>query len=245
MLDKEFEQRNKKMIKKMGKNPTLKKLSNKWLMESSLDEYSYHFRWLGLPIIQFPQDIVGLQEIIWTLKPDLIIETGIARGGSLIFSASILQLIGKGSVLGIDIDIRKENKENIMKHPLKKRIRMIEGSSIEQSTINKVTKFAKNKKTIMVILDSNHSHDHVLAELKAYSKLVTKGSYLIVFDTVIQDISSKYAKKLIKGNWNKKDNPKTAVYEFLKENKRFEIDKNIENKLLITVGPDGFLKCIK
>ena len=146
MLDKEFEQRNKKMIKKMGKNPTLKKLSNKWLMESSLDEYSYHFRWLGLPIIQFPQDIVGLQEIIWKIKPDLIIETGIARGGSLIFSASILQLIGKGSVLGIDIDIRKENKENIMKHPLKKRIRMIEGSSIEQSVINKVTKIAKNKK---------------------------------------------------------------------------------------------------
>ncbi|QLH05793.1 cephalosporin hydroxylase family protein [Nitrosopumilus ureiphilus] len=244
MIEKEFETRNKKFIKKMGKNKPLKKLSKKWMMESSLDEYSYHFRWLGLPIIQFPQDIVGLQEIIWKIKPDLIIETGIARGGSLIFSASMLQLIGKGNVLGIDIEIRKENKERILKHPLYKRIKMIEGSSIDENVINKVNKIAKNKNRILVILDSNHSHDHVLAELKAYSKLVKKGSYMIVFDTVIQDIPNKYSKKLLKGNWSKTDNPKTAVHEFLKKNKRFIIDKELENKLLITVAPDGFLKCI-
>ncbi len=245
MIEKEFEKRNKRNIKKMGKNKSLKKLSNKWMMESSLDEYSYHFRWLGLPIIQFPQDIVGLQEIIWEIKPDLIIETGIARGGSLIFSASMLQLIGKGSVLGIDVDIRKENKEKILKHPLNKRIKMIEGSSIDKAVINKVNKIAKNKKKILVILDSNHTHDHVLSELKAYSKLVKKGGYLIVFDTVIEDIPKKYSKKLINGNWSKKDNPKTAVHEFLKINKRFKIDEDVENKLLITVAPDGFLKCIK
>ncbi len=245
MIEKEFEIRNKKFIQKMAKNDSLKKLSNKWMMESSLDEYSYHFRWLGLPIIQFPQDIVGLQEIIWEIKPDLIIETGIARGGSLIFSASMLQLIGKGSVLGIDVDIRKENKDKILKHPLSKRIKMIEGSSIDKAVINKVNKIAKSKKNILVILDSNHTHDHVLSELKTYSKLVKKGSYVIVFDTRIEDIPEKYAKKLMKGNWNKKDNPKTAVYEFLKENKRFEIDHDFENKLLITVAPDGFLKCIK
>jgi len=240
MIEKEFEKRNKKFVEKMGKNESLKKLSNKWMMESSLDEYSYHFRWLGLPIIQFPQDIVGLQEIIWEVKPDLIIETGIARGGSLIFSASMLQLIGKGSVLGIDVDIRKENREKILKHPLSKRIKMIEGSSIDEKVIDKVNEIAKNKKRILVILDSNHSHNHVLSELKAYSKLVKKGSYLIVFDTVIEDIPEKYAKKLINGNWSKKDNPKTAVHEFLKDNKRFEIDKHVENKLLITVAPDGF-----
>jgi cephalosporin hydroxylase len=245
MIEKEFEKRNKKNIKKMGKNESLKKLSNKWMMESSLDEYSYHFRWLGVPIIQFPQDIIGLQEIIWKIKPDLIIETGIARGGSLIFSASMLQLIGKGSVLGIDVDIRKENKEKILKHPLNKRIKMIEGSSIDKIVINKVNKIAKNKKNILVILDSNHTHDHVLSELKAYSKIVKKGSYVIVFDTRIEDIPDKYSKKLMNGDWNKKDNPKTAVHEFLKENKRFKIDHDIENKLLITVAPDGFLKCIK
>ena len=245
MIEKEFEIRNKKFIKKMGKNEQLKKLSNKWMMESSLDEYSYHFRWLGLPIIQFPQDIIGLQEIIWEIKPDLIIETGIARGGSLIFSASMLQLMGKGSVLGIDVDIRKENKEKILKHPLNKRIKMIEGSSIDKIVINKVNKIAKNKKKILVILDSNHTHEHVLSELKAYSKLVKKGSYVIVFDTRIADIPDIYSKKLMNGNWNKKNNPKTAVHEFLKENKRFEIDYGMENKLLITVAPDGFLKCIK
>ena len=245
MIEKEFEKRNIKSIKKMGENESLKKLSNKWIMESSLHEYSYHFRWLGVPIIQFPQDIVGLQEIIWKIKPELIIETGIARGGSLIFSASMLQLIGKGSVVGVDIDIRKENKAIILKHPLYKRIKMIEGSSIDQSIINKVNRIAKNKKNILVILDSNHTHDHVLSELNAYSKLVKKGSYVIVFDTIISDIPNKYSKKLMNGNWNKKDNPKTAVHEFLKENKRFEIDHEVENKLLITVAPDGFLKCIK
>ena len=245
MNERKFDERNKKFVKKLGENKSLKKLSNKWMVESSLDEYSYHFKWLGRPIIQFPQDIVALQEIIWNIKPDLIIETGIARGGSLIFSASILELLGKGKVLGIDIEIRKENMKKILEHPLSKRIKMIEGSSIDENTINQVYKMAKKYKKIMVILDSNHSHNHVLSELKAYSKLVKKGSYLIVFDTVIEDIPKKYSKKLIKGNWSKTDNPKTAVREFLKENKRFKIDKEIEDKLLITVGPEGFLKCIK
>ena len=245
MNERKFDERNKKFVKKLGENKSLKKLSNKWMVESSLDEYSYHFKWLGRPIIQFPQDIVALQEIIWNIKPDLIIETGIARGGSLIFSASILELLGKGKVLGIDIEIRKENMKKILEHPLSKRIKMIEGSSIDENTINQVYKMVKKYKKIMVILDSNHSHNHVLSELKAYSKLVKKGSYLIVFDTVIEDIPKKYSKKLIKGNWSKTDNPKTAVREFLKENKRFKIDKEIEDKLLITVGPEGFLKCIK
>ena len=245
MNERKFDERNKKFVKKLGENKSLKKLSNKWMVESSLDEYSYHFKWLGRPIIQFPQDIVALQEIIWNIKPDLIIETGIARGGSLIFSASILELLGKGKVLGIDIEIRKENMKKILEHPLSKRIKMIEGSSIDENTINQVYKVAKKYKKIMVILDSNHSHNHVLSELKVYSKLVKKGSYLIVFDTVIEDIPKKYSKKLIKGNWSKTDNPKTAVREFLKENKRFKIDKEIEDKLLITVGPEGFLKCIK
>lgn len=245
MNEKTFEMHNRDNIKKIGQNKELKKLSNKWLMESSLFEYSYHFRWLGRPIIQFPQDIIALQEIIWKVKPDLIIETGIARGGSLIFSASMLELIGNGQVLGIDIEIRKENFRKIVKHQLSKRIKMLEGSSIDKKIINQVYKIARKNKKILVILDSNHSHEHVLAELDAYSKLVKKGSYLIVFDTVIEDIPKKYSKKLIRGNWSKNNNPKTAVYEFLKHNNRFEVDKELENKLLITVAPYGYLKCIK
>ena len=243
MIEKEFEKRNIKSIKKMGENESLKKLSNKWIMESSLHEYSYHFRWLGVPIIQFPQDIVGLQEIIWKIKPELIIETGIARGGSLIFSASMLQLIGKGSVVGVDIDIRKENKAIILKHPLYKRIKMIEGSSIDKTVISKVNKIAKNKKNILVILDSNHTHEHVLAELNAYSKLVKKGSYIVVFDTIIEDTSSK--KAIENRPWGIGNNPKTAVWKFLKKNNRFKIDKFIEKKILLTSCPDGYLKCIK
>ena len=245
MDEKTFEKRNRDNIKKTGQNKDLKKLSNKWMMESSLLEYSYHFSWLGRPIIQFPQDIIALQEIIWKVKPDLIIETGIARGGSLIFSASMLELIGNGQVLGIDIEIRKENFRKIVKHRLSKRIKMLEGSSIDEEIINQVYKIASKNKKILVMLDSNHSHEHVLAELDAYSKLVKKGSYLIVFDTIIDDIPKKYSKKLIKGNWNKNNNPKTAVHEFLKHNNRFKVDSEIENKLLITVAPDGYLKCIK
>ena len=240
-----FEKRNMKFMNKMKKDKLFKKLTNSWIAESFKNEYSYHFKWLGVPIIQYPQDIIAYQEIICKVKPDLIIEIGIARGGSLIFSASMLQLIGKGSVVGVDIDIRKENKAIILKHPLYKRIKMIEGSSIDKTVISKVNKIAKNKKNILVILDSNHTHEHVLAELNAYSKLVKKGSYVIVFDTRIADIPDKYSKKLMNGNWDKKNNPKTAVHQFIKENKRFKIDYDIENKLLITVAPDGFLKCIK
>ena len=166
-----FENHNKKIIKQMNKDVGFLNLSKKWLLQSLKHQYSYHFRWLGLPIIQYPQDIIATQEIIWNVKPDLIIETGIARGGSLIFSASILQMIGKGSVLGIDIDIRKHNKIAIKKHHLSKRITMIEGSSIDEKVVNKVKTIAKTKKRVMVFLDSNHTYEHVLKELELYSSL--------------------------------------------------------------------------
>ena len=198
-----------------------------FINDSSKYEYSYHFNWLGRPIIQHPQDILALQEIIWEVKPDLIIETGIAHGGSLIFSASILELIGKGQVLGIDIDIRKHNKQEIEKHSMFKRITMIQGSSIDKNIVKKVKKFAENKKKVLLILDSNHSHKHVLKELNSYSSLVTKGSYIIVFDTIIEEIPEK----LIQNRpWSAKDNPKTAVRKFLKNDDRFKIDKKIPKK---------------
>jgi cephalosporin hydroxylase len=245
MIDKKFEQRNSKFIGDMKKDNHLVNLTRKWIKASEKYEYSYHFTWLGLPIIQYPQDIIATQEIIWKVKPDLIIETGIARGGSLIFSASILELIGHGEVMGIDIDIRNHNRRAIKNNPMYKKISMIQGSSISEEVVKKVYEFSKGKKRILVFLDSNHSHDHVLKEMKFYSPLIRKGGYMVVFDTVIEDISKPKSKGIRDRSWGKGNNPKTAVKEFLKTNDRFEIDKEIENKLLITVAPSGYLKCIK
>jgi len=237
-----FNSEKSELIKKIGQNPSLKKSSFKWIEETAPYKYSYNFSWMGMPIIQFPQDMVAMQEIIWEQKPDLIIETGIARGGSIIFYASMLELIGKGDVLGIDIDIREHNRVEIEKHPMFKRITMFEGSSVTQEMADKVYEFAKNKTNIMVILDSNHTHEHVARELELYAPLVKKGGYLVVFDTVVEDMPEDFFPDR---PWGKGDNPKTAVWEFLKKNDRFVIDEKIHNKLLITVAPDGYLKCIK
>jgi len=239
---KEFEKRNEKKIELMSNDKSLAKISKQWFLNSFKYEYSYHFKWLGRPIIQYPQDIIATQEIIWKVKPDLIIETGIAHGGSLIFSASILELIGKGSVLGIDIDIRKYNRKLIEKHPLFKRISMIEGSSIDKAIIQKVHNFSKGKKKVMVFLDSNHTYEHVLNELNLYSPLVTKGSYLVVYDTIIDDMPNSFFSQRL---WDNENNPQTAIKKFLEKNNRFKIDKSIDKKLLITVAPGGYLKCIK
>jgi cephalosporin hydroxylase len=240
----QFNQEKKSQIEKLGMNEPLKQTALKFMLQSGENKYTYNFTWLGRPIIQYPQDIVALQELIWDIQPDLIIETGIAHGGSLIFNASILELIGKdGQVLGIDIDIREHNRAEIEKHPMSKRITMIQGSSIASETVDQVFAFARNKKKVMVILDSNHTHEHVLAELNSYAELVSLNSYLIVFDTVVEDVPADY-------NWNERpwgkgNNPKTAVWEFLKTHDEFEINESIHNKLLITVAPDGFLKKIK
>ena len=242
MKNEEFEKINNDNIKLMARDKSLSKISKKWFQDSYKYEYSYHFKWLGRPIIQYPQDMVAIQELIWNVKPDLIIETGIAHGGSLIFSASILELIGNGNVLGIDVDIREHNRIQLEKHKMYKRINIIQGSSVDKKVVEKVYDFAKGSERVMVFLDSNHTHDHVLKELKIYSPLVTKGSYLVVFDTVIEDMPSKF---FFKRPWDKGNNPKSAVYEFLKTNDRFKIDNDIQNKLLITVAPDGYLKCIK
>lgn len=202
------------------------------------DQYSYNFSWMGRPIIQYPQDMIAMQELIWQLKPDLIIETGIAHGGSLIYYASLLELIGKGEVLGIDIDIREHNRQEIEAHPMFKRIEMIQGSAIDESLVAEVAKRAEGKQTVMVCLDSNHTHDHVLRELELYSPFVTLGSYLVAFDTIVEDMP----KGVFDRPWDVGNNPKTAVWEFLKANDNFEIDRQIDNKLLISVAPEGYLK---
>jgi cephalosporin hydroxylase len=240
---KQFKKQCLERIKLNRNNDKLANAAQTFMRESILPSYSYNFSWLGRPIIQYPQDMIAMQEIIWQVKPDLIIETGIAHGGSLIYYASMLELLGDGGqVLGIDIDIREHNRVEIEKHPMFKRITMIEGSSIDEEIVKQVHDFARDKKQIMVVLDSMHTHDHVLKELELYSHLVTKGSYLVVFDTTIEDMPEDFFHNR---PWSKGNNPKTAVWEFVKTNDRFVIDKEIENKLLITVAPDGYLKCVR
>lgn len=193
--------------------------------------YSYNFKWLGRPIIQYPQDIVAMQEIIWEVKPALIIETGIAHGGSLIFYSSMLELIGSsGRVVGIDVDIRPHNRVEIERHPMFNRITMLQGSSLDERVVAQVRELARGRKPVLVALDSNHSHAHVLRELQLYGPLVTKGSYLVVFDTVAEDMTPE-----LLGNrpWGKGNSPKTAVHQFVKTTDRFVIDCEIKNKLLL------------
>jgi cephalosporin hydroxylase len=239
----EFLQEKSENINKLGENEHLKNLGLSFLIETASNKYSYNFTWLGVPIIQFPQDMVALLEIIWQVKPDLIIETGIAHGGSLIFSASMLELLGgDGKVVGIDIDIRSHNREAIESHQFFKRIELIEGSSVSEEVVERVKEIADGKKNVLVILDSNHTHEHVARELEFYSPLVSLDSYCIVFDTVIEDMPEN---SFPDRPWGRGDNPKTAVWEFLKTNKHFEIDYEIQNKLLITVAPDGYLKRVR
>jgi len=238
----QFQQESLERIRGNEKDVRLREATYNFMQKSLLPQYSYNFSWLGRPIIQYPQDMIAMQEILWEVKPDLVVETGIAHGGSLIFYASILELIGKGQVLGIDIDIREHNRVEIEKHPMFKRITMIEGSSIDETIAKQVYVFAQAKKNILVCLDSMHTHAHVLKELQLYAPLVTKDSYLVVFDTVIEDMPADFFPDR---PWSKGNNPKTAVWEFLKTNDHFIIDKNIEHKLLITVAPDGYLKRIR
>ena len=243
MNPKTFQDERNERIENNAYDIKLQQSSKVFLDESIRAQYSYNFSWMGRPIIQYPQDIIAMQEIIWNIKPDLIIETGIAHGGSLIFYASMLKLLGrKGKILGIDIDIRDHNCREIENHPMSKWITMIEGSSVDNTTIDQVHKFAQGKKRVLVCLDSLHTHDHVLRELEAYSPLVTRGSYCVVFDTIIEDIPDEYSADR---PWGKGNNPKTAVWKFLANNKNFIVDKEIENKLLVTVCPDGYLKCVR
>jgi cephalosporin hydroxylase len=238
-----FEIQKKASIEEMSKSEVLQKTGIDFINITASTQYSYHFSWMGRPIIAYPQDMIAMQEIIWEVKPDLIIETGIAHGGSLVYYASLLELIGgNGIVLGIDIDIRKHNRDLIEAHPMAKRIQMIEGSSVNQDVVSKVKKIAFGRKKILICLDSNHTHEHVLEELKLYAPLTSIGSYCVVFDTIVEDMPADY--DWGSRPWGKGNNPKTAVHEFLKYNDNFEIDYYIQNKLLITVAPDGYLRRI-
>lgn len=229
----------KDRIKGFSSDQDFQELSKSWRIEALKRKYMNNFSWLGRPMIQLPGDAMAMQEIIWAVKPDLIIETGVAHGGSVILSASMLELQGFGEVVGIDIDIRRHNRIEIENHQLSHRIKLIENSSIAESTIEKVKNIAQNKSKVLVFLDSNHTHEHVLAELNLYTQFVSKESYCVVFDTFVEDMPEDYVWE--DRPWGKGNNPKTAVWEWIKENPEFEIDKSIEDKILLTSAPDGFL----
>jgi cephalosporin hydroxylase len=263
-----FNKERKDRIAENAENKVLCEAADKFVEESARSKYCYNFTWGGLPIIQFPQDMVAVQEIVWAVKPDLIIETGIARGGSLIYSASLLAMMDycdaaaagnvldpkknmNRMVLGVDIDIREHNKTAIENHPLAHKIKMKQGSSVDPSIIKEIREYAKDFQKILVLLDSNHTHEHVLAELNAYAPLVSENSYCVVFDTLIENMpEDMYPDR----SWGKGNNAGTAVAEYLQtlnnekildvkgKQLNFEIDKEIENKLLVTVSPNGYLK---
>lgn len=263
----DFQRERDESISHYSTDTSLQEAMARFRDESIRARYSYNFDWLGRPIIQYPQDIVAMQELVWQVRPDLIIETGIAHGGSIIFSASMMALLeycdaaaggeepvavtAKRKVLAIDIDIRAHNRAAIETHPMFNRIDMIEGSSIDEATISRVHEYAAPFKNVLVVLDSNHTHDHVLAELEAYAPLTSIGSYCVVFDTIIEDLPDSF---FADRPWGVGNNAKTAVHEFLETNsarKRqgvdgspldFRIDTAIHDKLLITAAPSGYLR---
>lgn len=254
----EFECERESRISDYAGQEEWKTISRDWMKTAFDEKYMYNFAWGGRPIIQLPTDMVVFQEIVWATKPDLIIETGIAHGGSLIMSASLLAMLdyceavetggvvnpkyAKRRVLGIDIDIRPHNREAIEAHPMRSKIDMFEGSSIDDAMIQRVAEYAGNYERVLVCLDSNHTHDHVLAELNAYAGLATKESYCLVFDTVIEDLPEG---TFPDRPWAPGNNAKTAVHEFLKSRPEFSIDQSVNNKLLISAAPDGWLKRVE
>lgn len=252
---KSFNEEIRDRVKKMSANEVLTRSATDFMKASVKAQYSYNFHWLGRPIIQYPQDIVAMQELIWSTKPDLIIEMGIAHGGSLIFSASMLALLdmcdgiesniqinpkeSRRKVLGVDVDIRAHNRVEIEGHPISGRIEMIEGSSIDPAIAEQVARIAEGYERVMVCLDSNHTHQHVLKELQLYANLTSVGSYCVVFDTLIENMEpDAYPDR----PWGVGDNPLTAVNEFLEINTDFEIDRGIDARLQLSVAPHGYLR---
>jgi cephalosporin hydroxylase len=219
-----------------------------FLRDSINEKYSYNFKWMGRPIIQYPQDIIAVQELVWEIKPDLIIETGVAHGGSAVFFASLLELNAlsggpkDAEVWCVEIDLRSHNRAELVAHSMYPRLKIFDGSSVDEKIATVIAEKASKCQRVMVILDSNHTHDHVLGELNLYASLVSVGSYCVVFDTVIEDLEGV---EFVDRPWGKGDNPKTAVAEFLKTNSDFEVDHAIDKKLLISAAPGGYLKRVK
>jgi cephalosporin hydroxylase len=240
----EFLNERRADIEEMGADEELRQKSIDWMKHADRYKYTYNYTWMGRPIIKFPNDMAIQQELMWELKPDLVIETGIAHGGSIIFTASMMEMMGiDGEVVGVDVDIRKHNRDAIEAHPMMKRITMYEGDSVAPDMVERVTQHAKGKKCVMVILDSLHSHAHVYKELQAYADMVTVGSYCVLPDTVIEFFPKGYYSDT--RPWDVGDNPYTAMKQFISEVDHFEVDKSLTNKAMITETIDGYLKRVR
>jgi cephalosporin hydroxylase len=237
-----FEQTKREAASRMAADAELAAAALAVNAAADRHDWSYQWSWLGLPVIQLPPDIVALQELIWETRPQLVIETGIARGGSLVLYASILELIGEGEVLGIDIDIRAHNRAAIEAHPLARRIRMLEGSSLDDSVVAEARRTASRVERVMVVLDSSHTHDHVLAELRLYAPLVTVGQFLVVADTIVEHIPPQEHRPR---PWGPGNNPATALRVWLEEADGFEPDPFVNAKLLLTASPGGYLRRVR
>jgi cephalosporin hydroxylase len=231
------------LIRAMQADQELRRLRQQILLNVARYRYAYNFSWCGRPVIQLPEDLIALQEIVWRVRPDLIIETGVAHGGSLVFYASLLEMLGGGGqVVGVDVALRPRNRQEIERHTLAHRITLVDGSSVADEVVRRVQELARGRRQVLVVLDSNHTHAHVLRELELYAPLVTRGSYLVVLDTVIADLP---AECFPDRPWGPGDNPKVAVQEFLRTNHRFRIDADIQDRLLISSAPDGYLLCVE
>lgn len=239
---KEFEEQKRLFARDLHNDPEVQKENWQFYRKACAHNYEYLWNWMGVPIIQTPADILVTQEIIWENRPQLIIETGVARGGSVLFYASIMELIGEGRVVGVDIDIRAHNRDTIENHPMSKRVDLIQGSSVDPGIVARVKALADQYERIMVILDSNHTHEHVLAELEAYGPMVSKGQFLIVADTSVEYIDPLDDRPR---PWGPGDNPKTAMDAYLAATDRFERDAFSNDKLIMTSSPEGYLRCVK
>jgi cephalosporin hydroxylase len=238
----QFERERREAAERMASDRKLAQAALEVNVAADEHDWSYQWSWLGLPVIQMPPDIVVLQEVIWETRPQLVIETGIARGGSLVLYASILELIGEGEVLGIDVDIRAHNRHAIESHPLSRRIRMVEGSSLDDTVLSEARRAAEAVERVMVVLDSDHTHEHVLAELRAYANLVTVGQFLVVADTFVEDIPVQEHRRRA---WGQGNNPATALRAWLEEAEGFEPDPFVNAKLLLTASPGGYLRRVR
>lgn len=251
----QFQQEREERLQAYGADRAFNELSRAWLQETMQRKYVYNFDWMGRPIIQYPQDMAAVQELIWSVRPDVVVETGIAHGGSLVLSASMLALldmtdaieagctldprVSARKVIGVDIDIRPHNRAAIEAHPMASRIRMVQGSSVAPEVVQQVRELVGDARTVMVFLDSMHTHDHVLSELQAYASMVTPGSYCVVFDTFVEDMPQKFFNDR---PWDVGNNPKTAVRQWLAGQPDFEQDPDWQRKLMVTVAPEGFLR---
>ena|SRR5690348_4407816 len=240
----EFAARARELALAIGKDPGLFKQALDTLIAADQYRYTYLWTWMGVPIIQLPSDIMATQEVIFSARPDVIVETGVARGGSVIFMASLLEIMGKGRVVGVDIDIRRHNRETIEQHPMAKRITLIEGPSTDAATLARVRAEIPAGATVMVVLDSDHSRDPVLAELQAYGPMVTKGQYLVVADTVVGHLTEKDAPKERSKTWFKGNDPLVALRTYLAQTNRFEVDPIVNGKLIFSSSPGGYLRCV-